>query len=88
MHGSDNNTGSVDSPWKTLQEVFRTGKISSRQIKPDYLPWPESDRHKLTTNQVLSAKNESGPVRGGDVLVLMSGEHGAVDTVGYYNEGG
>jgi len=69
------NDGSLQSPWKTIQEVFDDGLIESYkfQDKPAVL------------GATLVLKNQGGVVKGGDTLILKSGYHGKIDASEYYN---
>ncbi len=79
-HGSMDNDGSREHPWHTLQEVFASGLIQHYSYK---------DRpYKAGGAKVLV--NPEAPVKGGDELVLLSGDHGTVRTGkdGFYLEPG
>lgn len=73
--GSMSNDGSQAHPWSTLQAVFAANKIESQ--KPAAYPY--------VAGNPLVAKNAGAPVKAGDTLRLLSGDHGTVETTGWYN---
>ena len=77
VRGGMSNDGTAEHPWRTLAEVVRADShlISSRT----YVDYAKGDR-------TLRPVNPNGPVKSGDTLVLMSGDHGAVDLRSYLNE--
>lgn len=75
VNGADNNTGSADSPWQSLQTVLDQGLIASR----DWESKPPS------SSTPLVVKREDAPVQPGDSIVLRSGNHGPLFIRGYYN---
>ena len=70
VNGSMANDGSRQHPWRTLEEVFERDLIQRYRYK-DY-------PYKLGAEKVLV--NPQAPVQGGDVLLLLSGNHGNVRT--------
>lgn len=65
-----NNDGSPARPWKTLAEVLseKRGLIATQAYPGNY---QNSDRK-------LQDQNRSAPVKAGDTIYLMSGDHGNV----------
>lgn len=80
VNGSMENDGSKEHPWRTLQEVFSGNLI--QHYKFEKLPYKQGEKKILV--------NPQAPVRGGDALILLSGNHGAVTTGkgGFYMEEG
>ncbi|KXK39968.1 MAG: right-handed parallel beta-helix repeat-containing protein [Saprospiraceae bacterium] len=74
--GSMDNDGSFDQPWSTLEEVANAGLIQSFSYSP--LPYDP-------TNNSLTIKNENGPIKPGDTLILRNGLHGELFLRGYIN---
>ncbi|MCF7708226.1 MAG: right-handed parallel beta-helix repeat-containing protein [Verrucomicrobia bacterium] len=74
--GDSRNDGSVNNPWKSLQEVFDSGFVESREW--DQLPFSEESR--------LVKKNEGAPVKAGDTIWLRSGFYGEFVISGFNNE--
>jgi hypothetical protein len=74
--GSISNDGSAEHPWSTLQEVVDNGMIQTQAYTD--LPYDGTN--------TLSIKNEGGPVRAGDTLILLDGFHGEFNLRGAYNE--
>lgn len=75
VNGSMSGDGSAELPWSTLQDVWNSGKIESRNCTA-----PCS-----TTTPVYVTKNPTGPVKPGDTIYLMSGYHGTLSVTGGYN---
>lgn len=63
--GSPNGDGSINNPWRTLQEVIDSGLIQCYKYSENY-----------NSNSPLILKNENGIVKGGDKLILRDGYHG------------
>jgi len=76
VNGNSNGDGSVENPWKTLEEVFDNNLIETRI--PISFPYIEGIE--------LVAKNEGAPIKSGDTISLLSGYHGEVDFTSGYNE--
>ena len=74
--GSPDGDGSRTDPWATLQQVVDDGLIATR----DWNAKPYND------DRTLTPKHPDAPVGPGDTIVLMSGDHGAVEIAGAYNE--
>ncbi len=75
VQGSPTGDGSAGRPWRTIQEVFDSGRVESQQW--DKLPY--------TGQSKLVAKNAGAPVRAGDTIRLRSGYHGDLLIDKYYN---
>jgi hypothetical protein len=76
VHGAMSNDGSKERPWRTLAEVLAP---SSHLISSfAYANYAKGDR-------TLKPVNPQGPVKAGDTLVLMTGDHGDVDLRQYEN---
>jgi parallel beta-helix repeat protein len=77
VHGSMANDGSAGRPWRSFAEVAAKSShaIATRA-------YSKNAEGKLDLRPV----NPDGPVKPGDTLVLMSGDHGAVDLSQYQNE--
>lgn len=76
VNGNDSNDGSQANPWATLSTVI-SSKVESR--KPASYPYTEG--------APLVPYNAGAPVQPGDTIYLMSGDHGVIDILAYYNEG-
>lgn len=76
INGSNSGTGTVSSPWKTLEEVINANLIESKSFVTPYDP----------TNPQLIVKNPGAPIQAGDTLMLYSGLHGNIDIVNYIND--
>lgn len=68
--GSMSNDGSLEAPWSTLQEVFEQNLIQHYRYK-------ETPYKKGSEKVVV---NPDAPVKGGDEIILFSGDHGSVRT--------
>lgn len=68
VNGSVDGDGSSSAPWRTLQEVVENGLIEHYRPSENYVP-----------DSPLEVVNEGAPVKGGDVLVLLSGYHGYIN---------
>ena len=58
VKGSPAGDGSAELPWRTIQEVFDSGLVESRQ-------W---DRLPHTEQSTLVTKNAGAPIRAGDTI--------------------
>jgi hypothetical protein len=67
LNGSPDGDGSLQRPWRTLQEVIEDGLVEYYRRSEPYNPSSE-----------LVVVNEGAPVKGGDRLLLRSGYHGYV----------
>ena len=74
-HGSMANNGSISSPWSTLFEVIEANLIESYQFAT----------HPPETYTELIIKNEGAPVKAGDTIMLLSGYHGEIELVEFFN---
>lgn len=76
--GNINNDGSKLHPWKTLEEVVdsKNKLIATRSYSGNY---QHGDRN-------LIYQNPSAPIKSGDVIQLMSGDHGNVRINGINEE--
>ncbi|MDX7952328.1 right-handed parallel beta-helix repeat-containing protein [Lichenihabitans sp. Uapishka_5] len=73
--GSAAGDGSAAKPWKTLAEVLvPDGKLLSTQV-----------HKKVGGVDPLSSANPNGPIKAGDVIMLMSGNHGVVTVRNAFN---
>jgi parallel beta-helix repeat protein len=75
-HGDAANDGSRQRPWRSLQDVFRRGRVESQAW--DSLPFTNSRR--------LVPKNPGAPVKAGDTIWLHGGNYGDLLIQGYYNK--
>lgn len=75
VRGNKNNDGSAAKPWRTLAEVVASKLVASASYSSKY---PAGDR-------VLSQVNVNSPIKPGDTIVLMSGDHGTPKLQGYIN---
>ncbi|MBZ0114990.1 MAG: right-handed parallel beta-helix repeat-containing protein [Thermoanaerobaculia bacterium] len=73
--GSASGDGSVDNPWRTLQEVVEDGLIETRHWES--LPYQPG--------LALIPVNPGAPVQPGDTLWLRNGFHGTLSLQGAYN---
>ncbi|WP_269538023.1 right-handed parallel beta-helix repeat-containing protein [Cerasicoccus fimbriatus] len=76
VSGSMSGDGSQQDPWGSLEDVFSSALIESQ--KPASYPYSEG--------APLVARNPGAPVQPGDTLILMSGDHGTIDILAWYNE--
>jgi len=75
LKGDMGNDGSAGRPWRTLEEVFTLGRIETQV----YAQTP----YKAGTP--FTVRNKGGVVKGGDTILLRSGDHGKVWIRGAYN---
>lgn len=75
VNGKDSNTGSISSPWKSLDYLIDNGMIESRE-------W-NSLPH--TSSSYLVPKNSGAQIQGGDTLFLRSGMYDELYITSYYN---
>lgn len=75
--GDKANDGSAERPWRTLAEVL--DPANHLVATQSYLRYAAGDRS-------LSAVNPDGPIKPGDVIYLMSGDHGSPVLKGYFND--
>jgi hypothetical protein len=68
INGDDNNDGSINRPWKTLQNVIDT-KIQTKEY--NQLPF--------SSNSYLIDKNINAPIKAGDVIILKEGYYGFIN---------
>lgn len=73
--GSAAGDGSAAMPWRTLEEVYTSGLIETR----DWSSLPYQPGLNLVP------VNPGAPVQPGDTLWLSSGDHGGLDIRGAYN---
>jgi hypothetical protein len=73
--GDPANDGSVERPWRSLQEVFNTGLVESRSWES--LPFKQDSK--------LVSKNPGAPIKAGDTIWLCSGDYGDLVIQSYYN---
>jgi Right handed beta helix region len=80
-HGSAQGDGSQAHPWRTLQEVVQNGLFASTKRAGGF----SLDSPAAVVGQTagaLVAANRGAPIRGGDTVYLMSGDHGVVTLQG------
>lgn len=75
IKGSNNGDGSAAKPWHTLAEVLANPKLIATQ----------SHMARGGTDALVDV-NQSGPIKAGDVIMLRTGNHGAVGFVNYFNK--
>jgi hypothetical protein len=73
--GDPANDGSLERPWRSLQDVLNQGLVQSRTWAS--LPYKSDSR--------LVPKNPTGPVKAGDTIWLRSGDYGDLVIQGHYN---
>ena len=73
--GSIAGDGSRQHPWRTLEEVF---DIRARLIANAATVWRKGEG--------LIKANPNAPIKGGDFLELMSGNHGKISMQGYFGQ--
>jgi hypothetical protein len=79
VNGSMSGDGSAAHPWQTLAGVVNANLISSyRYSGSGGYNWGAGTLYPL---------NPSAPIKAGDVIYLMSGNHGVVNLHGYENSG-
>jgi hypothetical protein len=78
VNGSMAGDGSVAKPWRTLAEVVdpANGLISTQG---------HSWKYQYGTDTALYPVNPKGVVKPGDLILLMSGDHGAVQVLNMFN---
>lgn len=74
-NGSPNNDGSIEYPWKSLNDVLISGYIESTELNP-------LDDEEDTFITI----NEGAPIKAGDTIYLMSGDYGKLIIAGYFND--
>ena len=73
VNGDNNNSGSLESPWQSLQYLFNNDMIESQVWNP--------------RTSAFEPRNSGALIKGGDAIYLMSGEYGKLDIFRYYNNG-
>ena len=78
VRGAKDNDGSEAKPWRTLAEVLDPNNhlVATRTY----------GRRTLDGALPTVPINPNGPIRPGDTIVLMSGDHGTVDVSKYVNQ--
>lgn len=76
VNGNPGGNGSVNNPWRIIEEVIEANLIESFQ--PVHYPYDGTTE--------LELKNPGAPVGGGDTLVLRNGYHGEIVLLRYYNQ--
>ena len=74
VNGSMSNNGSEAAPWHTLAEVVNNGLVSTQMYTVPY-----------STGSALVPHNPTGVVHAGDLIYLLSGNHGDVLIQGAVN---
>lgn len=77
INGSASGDGTLENPWQSLQEVIDNKLIQSQAI--DVKPYDPAVSKRIDINT-------GAPIRGGDTIYLMDGQHGDVSILGYLNE--
>lgn len=77
VHGKSAYDGSVDRPWKSLQQIINLGLIETHSW--DFLPYGAQSR--------LELKNPAAPIKSGDIIWLKDGYYGDLSISGIYNSG-
>jgi len=75
VNGSPDGDGSAARPWKSLQNVFNRGRVTSR--KPETLPYKRPVQ--------FTTRNPDGSIKPGDTIRLHEGKYGDLTIRGYYN---
>jgi len=75
VHGSNSGDGSSLKPWATVADVFNANLIESQ----------EGASYPYKEGNALKVKNSGAPVKAGDTLILLSGYHGELSILRYYN---
>jgi hypothetical protein len=76
LSGDPGNDGSINSPWRTLKEVFDSSLIESKRYESK--PYSEG--------APMVVKNSGAPVKAGDTLMLRTGYHDTLYASEYYND--
>jgi hypothetical protein len=77
VNGGPQGDGSRERPFGSLQQVIESGLIQGYQCSS--LPYQEGCS--------MTLRNGSGPIKGGDRLLLLSGYHGEITIMdSYQNE--
>ena len=74
VKGSDKGDGSMARPWKSLNTVLAP---ASKLLA--------TNTHKTLSGSPLLAVNPGAPIKGGDVIMLMSGDYGDVALTNVFN---
>ena len=75
VKGSNTGDGSMSRPWKDLNTVLAS---ASKLIA--------TKSHKTLTGSPLAVANPAAPIKGGDIIMLMSGNHGDVTLQNAFND--
>jgi hypothetical protein len=81
INGSDLGDGSQLNPWANLQNVIDANLIETRF----WNKYPAGGYTMYKNPDYLSIKNSGAPIKGGDTIYLMSGDHGDIDISEHYN---
>lgn len=76
INGNSNNDGSLENPWNSLNDIVLSEFIMSK----DWVSFPHENGES-----VLIDRNIGSPVKPGDTIYLMQGEHENFTIKGYYN---
>ncbi|WP_269539388.1 choice-of-anchor Q domain-containing protein [Cerasicoccus fimbriatus] len=74
VNGSASGDGSAGNPWADLQDVIEDHVESEKPLNYPY-------------DGTLTARNSGAAITAGDTILLMSGDHGAINLYGWYNTG-
>jgi len=77
INGSSSGDGSLENPWKSLQEVINSKFIQSKAM--DVKPYDPDVSKRID-------QNIGAPIQAGDIIYLMDGQYGDISIVGYFNE--
>lgn len=69
VNGSAAGDGSKAKPWRTLAEVIAAKKVATTAL----------------VNGAVVAKNAAAPIKAGDTILLLSGDHGLVNIIDHAN---
>ena len=79
VNGSPSGDGSAAHPWRTLEDVLDpTSKLVATQGHA-------GAAYSKGTDLSLHAVNPNGPIKAGDLILLRSGDHGAVTLTNMFN---
>jgi hypothetical protein len=89
LRGSPQGDGSRAHPWRTLAEVVADGEFATAPILrgPGAGPVNKAAAALERATGIMLARNPNAPIKPGDTVYLLSGDHGAVTLQGAFGPG-